>query len=50
MELVDRNAIYAANREIAEMGKEKEGGGRGSQVDDIEAVNYTLSFLPTSRS
>lgn len=29
MELVDRNAIYAANREIAEMGKEKEGGGAG---------------------
>jgi len=48
MELVDRNTISVANREIAEIGKEKERWG--SQVDDIEAANYTLSFRPTSRS
>jgi len=40
MELVDRNTISVTNREIAEIGKEKERWG--SQVDDIEAANYTL--------
>jgi hypothetical protein len=49
MKLVDRNAISVVNREIAETGKGV-GTWGGSQVDDTEAVNYTVSFLPTSRS